>query len=203
MQEENKPYESDTSDDTDFENLDDLFEESVAEAGDEDVASAPAALSVEQLQKLTGRTDITTIAAFEKHYTNLKSFVGKKTEAQTATKVAPVATEQQSSPELRQILENQQKIEFFMDTPEAKTHFEEYVKPLAQGKGISYAEAWAKIQPLVAGSQAKEREKTVGINSKNRIAPIDTSQVNSLREAAAKGSPEAQEKYIAAMLGMK
>jgi hypothetical protein len=200
MQVENKPLESDSSTDDTFENLDDIFEEASGEESSEDVATAPKSLTVEQLQTLTGRKDITSIEAFEKHYTNLKSFVGKKTEPKTVPE--PKQTQEVPS-EFRQILENQQKIEFLMDTPEAKTHFEEYVKPYAKGQDISYAQAWEKIQPLISGSEAKEREKQVGINSKNRVAPIDNTKLKSLEDNARSGSPDAQEAYIAALLGKK
>lgn len=188
--EENKPLESD-SEETLENDFDELFEEQESndsppesKEGEKDVQPTDQLLST--LKEVAGR-EFDSLEDFKKHYSNLKSYVGKKVEP-----------EQKTSPTdstLTEILKNQQKIEFFMETPDAKEHFNDFVKPLAEGSGISYQEAWMKVQPMIQVSKEKEQEK-IGVDSKTRIKPINNPELKKLEELARTGNPSAQEEYI-------
>lgn len=199
--EDNKPLETDAPQPQD-ENLDELFEEtpeetpeeseeSPEEAGKKDVEPATKEDFLDTVKKVTGR-EFKSPEDFEKHYKNLASFVGKKQEDKPAVK-----SEVKPSADLSDINQKILKMEFLGETPDAKSHFETFVKPLADGQGISYAEAWEKIKPLVDAGEAQKTEKEIGVNSKNRIAPPTNSQLKKLEETAKTGSQEAQEAYIA------
>lgn len=187
--EENKPLESDT--DETLGEIEDLFNESESnesepesKVGEKDVQPTDI---LKQLKQITGR-EFSSVEDFNKHYSNLKSFVGKKVEPEQKTP-------QQEDSKLIQILKNQEKIEFFMEKPEAKEYFNEFVKPLAEGSGVSYQEAWSKVQPMIQVSKEKEQEK-IGIDSKSRIKPINNPELKKLEELARRGNPNAQEEYI-------
>lgn len=206
MTEENKLLESDTDDiilDDDFLDIEEDQEDDDVQVGaPKNVDATKEFLTKEQLQRITGRQDIDTIEAFEKHYKNLSSYVGKKVEPAVEKKTQPAPRKSEDTA-LTEILETQKRIEFFMENPDAKKHFSEYVKPMADGSGISYVDAWEKVKPLVLSSEEQEKEREIGVNSKNRIKTVDNSQLKGLAEKARSGSAEAQEALVAKMLGLE
>lgn len=153
-----------------------------------------------KVSAISGR-EFKTIEEYEKHYKNLASFVGKKIEPEKVEQ--PQTPDKKDDGGIALVSENLKKIEFFMENPEAKKHFDEYVKPLADGSGISYKDAWAKVQPLVQSSEEQENEKEIGVNSKNRIMPVDNSKLNELAQKARTGNAKAQEDLVAKMLGLE
>lgn len=197
--EENKPLETDAPEE---ENLDELFEESPEEtpekeAGEKDVQPAEDDF-LTKVEKITGRK-FKDEEDLKKHYKNLVFYVGKKKEE--VTPKAETSTPVQND-ELREVSEKLKKIEFLGDIPEAKAHFEKYVKPLADGQGVSYAEAWESIKPLVDAGEAQDKEKNIGVSSKNRIAPMGNPALKKLREAA-KTNPSMGESLVAELLKSK
>lgn len=189
MTEENKPLESDVDVDLDFEEI-----EQETETGGKDVDTTKEFLT--KVSSIAGR-EFKSVEEYEKHYKNLSSFVGKKVEPVVKTEQAP-----KKSDAMEQILKNQEKIEFFMEKPEAKTYFTEFVKPLADGSGISLQEAWDKVQPLIQSRIEQEKEKETGVNSKNRIKTFDNSEVKKLAEKARMGNSTDQEAFVAKALGL-
>ena len=202
MTEENKPFESDTDAE---ETLDDLFKEdqesTTEEVGsDKDVDATKEFLT--KVSKISGR-EFGTIEEYEKHYKNLSSYVGKKVVESGDQPQKSTPNRKVENDSLKEVLESNRKIEFFLDNPDAKKHFAEYVKPLADGSGISYVEAWEKVKPLIQSSEEQEKEKEIGVNSKSRIQTVDTSKLKSLAQEARGGNAAAQEALVAKMLGLE
>jgi len=200
MTEVNKPLESDTDDEI----LDDDFElEEDKEQQDETSVGATKDVDATQefltkVSEIAGRK-FETIEDYEKHYKNLSSFVGKKVEpAVSARKPAPRKSEDMS----RETTEKLDKIEFLMESPEAKAHFEEYIKPLAEGSGVSLAQAWEKVKPLVLSREEQEKEREIGVSSRNRVKPVDNSKIKGLIDQARSGNAAAQEAMVTEMLGL-
>lgn len=190
---ENKPLESDA------EFLEEFEQEDPQEKQEEkDVDGTKEFLT--KVSAISGR-EFKTIEEYEKHYKNLASFVGKKIEPEKEAQLK--APDKKETEGITQILANQKKIEFFMEVPEAKKHFDEFVKPLADGSGLTYAEAWERVRPLIQVSEEQEKEKEIGVNSKNRIQPIANSELKELVAEARKGSASAQEQLVAKMLGLE
>jgi len=195
--EENKPLETDAPEEEKDESLDELFEESPEEtpkeeAGEEDVQPAEDDF-LTKVEKITGRK-FKDEEDLEKHYKNLTSYVGKKKEEVTPeAETLPKAPQSEGIAELNEKLT---KIEFLGDTPEAKSHFEKFVKPIADGDGVSYAEAWETIKPLIAAGEAQDKEKDIGVSSKNRTAPIGNPEVKRLTKAA-RANPSLGEELVA------
>jgi len=203
MTEENKPLKSDVEED---EFSDDIFsqednqEENQSETGKEkDVDATEEFLA--KVSSISGR-EFKTVEEYEKHYKNLSSFVGKKVESENQPQRS-TPNRKLENDSLKEVLESNRKIEFFLDNPEAKKHFAEYVKPMADGSGISYVEAWEKVKPLIQSSEEQEKEKEIGVNSKSRIQTVDTSKLKSLAQDARSGNAAAQEALVAKMLGLE
>ena len=199
--EENKPSEADAEetpqiDTLSEEELEEEFGEEDQEeskAGEENVPSSEKSeetqekdifLTKEEAEKLVGR-EIKDKEDFSKHYTNLKRFVGKK---------EPVKEDNS------EVMEKLNRIEFLGDNPDAKEYYEDLIKPLADGKGLSLEEAYKSISPYIEATKAKNKEKNIGVESKNRINPARNKKVQALAQKAREGDEKAQEAYIKANL---
>ncbi len=203
--EENKPSEADAEetpqiDTLSEEELQEEFgeeEQEESKAGEENVPSSQEEpeetqekdifLTKEEAEKLVGR-EIKDKEDFSKHYTNLKGFVGKKKE--------PVEVSNDSS----EVMEKLNRIEFLGDNPDAKEYYEDLIKPLADGKGLSLEEAYKSVSPYIEATKAKNKEKNIGVESKNRINPARNKKIQALAQKARDGDEKAQEAYIKANL---
>jgi len=191
---ENKPLDTDVEETTD-ETLDEIFDETSEEEskGVEDVKPTPDAPSTpsfqEKLEEVSGRKFKDEEDAV-KHYQNLSSYVGKKEKPK----------QPESENELVEIKATVQKIQFLNEVPEAKSHFDGLVVPLAVGKNISLKEAWESVQLLVKASEEKDSQKDTGVSSKNRIAPLDNPKLKKFTSEAREGSPAAKTALIEELL---
>lgn len=205
----NKPSESDAQETPQADVMSqDEFEKEFSEesqAGDENVLGSQDEESgdseaqeifftKEEVEELVGR-EIKNKQDFSKHYTNLKSFVGKKEE-----KVRPQA----SKPKVgNEVMEKLTKIEFLGDNPEAKKYYEEFIKPMAAGKGISLEAAYESLKPYISATESQEKEKEIGVESKNRLEPAKSKQLQSLMQRARSGDRLAQEQYTREVINKK
>lgn len=186
--EEHKPSETDA-------------EETVAEdqgdtgvqAGEENVNGTKS--FKETLEEVSGRAFKDEEDAI-KHYKNLVSFVGKKEEkTEEKPEVKEVKQPVTDNDALRAIQERLDKQDFLAAHPDVADQFE-LIQTLAKGKGVSYEEALADVQPLIDAKKANDEEKDVGITSKNRIRPASNTDLQALRERAMRGDSSAQEELV-------
>ena len=145
-------------------------------------------LTKEELETLVGR-EIKDKEDFSKHYTNLKGFVGKKKEVK------------KEPSDNAGVMEKLNKIEFLGDNPDAKEYYDDLIKPLADGKGLSLEDAYKSVNPYIEATKAKNKEKNIGVESKNRINPARDKKIQALAEKARAGDETAQDAYIKANLG--
>ncbi len=200
MSEENKPLDTDTSDETLDEDIDEIFDssqESQVEEGENDVSEAinKDEIFLKTMKSISGR-EFKSVEDAKKHYKNLASFVGKKEEP----KEEPVKQEEPNQA-VQDISSKLEKMEFVSDNPDAKQYFDSHIKPFAEGKDLSLTEAWKELQPLFESKKAQDDEQEIGVNSKNVITPKTDPALKGLREKALKGNSEAQEEFVAKMLG--
>lgn len=152
-------------------------------------------LTKEELERLVGR-EVKDKNDFEKHYTNLKSFVGKKEEK----------VEEKPQPKKSQgneVMEKLNRIEFFGENPEAKKYFDDFIKPMADGKGISLEEAYSQVKPYIQATEAQEKEKEIGVESRNRLEPAMDKKLAALANKAREGDKRAQEEYVRQVINKK
>lgn len=187
--EENKPQETD-SEETSSETLDEILAESEENTteGDGDVQDAKGDfITREDLESVAGRK-FESKEEFAKHYKNLASYVGKKVEPKVER-----AKPDKSNAEL---IEKITKIEFLSDHPEAKSFYDEYIRPMANGQGVTLKEAYEKVKPLIDASESQKKEKEIGVESNNRIQSADFQKTKKLSSEARTGSKPAQDAYM-------
>lgn len=193
MENDNKPLETDSSE------LEQFLEE-----GNEDVVGEETpieALTLEELNKASGR-EFKSKDDFFKHYTNLKSFVGKKAEPEEEKEIAP-----QQKPALRQeIAELKAHIaqrDFIIDNPEAKENLD-LIKSVSIGDKITLAEAWEKVKPLVEGAEARKKELEIGVKSKNRNNPLPSKEISNLASQVREtgGDEQSRQELVSKWLGL-
>ena len=187
---ENKPLDTDIDDAID-ETLDSVDESQDSElVGKEDVTPTPDVPDFkEKLEEISGREFKDEDDAI-KHYKNLASHVGKpKVES------APAA-QPESDNELSAIKDTVAKIQFLSENPKAKTYLEDLIVPMSIGKKLSLQEAWKAVQPLVQASEEQDKQKDIGVSSKNRTVPLENPAIQDLTKNAKQGSPAAREALI-------
>lgn len=172
--------------------LDDLFE-----TGEENVENgAEATLTLADLNNLAGRTGnnaFKSVADFNKHYGHLNSFVGKKEE-----KLAPKIAEAKptgdyvSRSEIESILAER---EFVSSNPTAKEHLD-ILKAVAKDRGISVNEAYEAVKDTLEAASAFKKERTVGVNSKNRINPMQSQRLTKLAANVKAGDARSEEALV-------
>lgn len=192
MEDEVKPAETDSTIEENqvAEAIDDLFEEGVA--NDDETAEKPG-ITLERFEELAGRK-FESIEAAEKHYENLKNFVGKKT--------GEVAKVESNKPDgnlddkiqagIKAALEEQS----LSSNKESKDYLD-LVKAVAKDKGISLNEAWEKhVKDVAIAASEYKKGRDVGVNSKTRINPMVSQKAKELEDSARQGSPEAKDELV-------
>jgi hypothetical protein len=192
MEEDIKP---DVTDSTIEENqvaeaIDDLFEE--GDPNDVEAAEKPG-ITLERLEELSGRK-FDSIEDAEKHYTNLKNFVGKKT-GEVAKQPDNSGTDLDGKIQagIKAALEEQS----LSSNKESKDYLD-LVKAVAKDKGISLSEAWEKhVKDTAIAASEYKKGRDVGVNSKTRINPMVSQKMKELEDSARQGSPEAKDDLVA------
>ena len=179
--EENKPLETDPA----------------QAEGQEDVGTEEekAELSLSDLNTLSGREGdnaFTSKDDFEKHYQNLKSLVGDQ-EAIKARK-EQVAPEPGVAEKLADLENRLAEKDFLGDNPGAKDNLD-LVKAYADANKLSLSEAWEKTSDKFATSGDSK------LITNQRINPVKSADTAKLAEAARTGDTNAQERYVAELLG--
>jgi hypothetical protein len=208
--EDNKPLETDAQEEpeTVLEQVDELFEET----GQKDVGGEqPSAesLTLEEIQKISGR-EFTSKDDFFKHYTNLKSFVGKKVEPEEEkAEQKPKQADNELVSEIAAIKTAMMERDFVSDNPEAKESLSK-IRAIAKDKGLSYYDAWTQsidgepsLKELSEGANAYKKEREIGIKSKNRVNPLQTQKLGQLAKVARSGDAKAQQDLVTEFLGLK
>jgi len=184
--EEVKPDGSDSSEES---SLSDLFEE-----GSADEESTSVALTMEELEKVAGRK-FSSKEDFEKHYTNLKSFVGKANQS----KEAPVEKKDSSIDsvlaEMKELKAQVVERDFILDNPKAKGSLN-LVRKVAKADGISLSEAWEQVKDLAVSAEEYKKGRDVGVNSKTRINPIVSEKNKEMVELAKRGDINAGDALV-------
>jgi len=188
---ENQPLETDESQEPTTEEQSDQLEELFDEPGQEEVGKQ---FTLDELNEMAGRKEnpFKSKEEFLKHYTNLKSFVGKKQEASKEQpkpdmdKLAALEAEIQLSREERFVEKN----------PLAKDHIEK-IRAFAQSKGQTLQETYDKdFKELLEAEAAIKKETGIGVKSKSRISPLQVQKINKLAEAAKLGDDAAQHELV-------
>ena len=180
--EENKPLDADTS------------SEETLEEGQKDVETkeVKAELSLDDLNTLSGREGNNAFKSkedFEKHYQNLKSLVGDQ---------EAIKERKQETPDIAQKLADLEnrlaEKEFLAENPSAKDNLD-LVKAYAKANDMTINEAWEKTSSKFATSGDSK------LITNQRINPVNSTDRAKLAEAAKSGDTQAQERYVAEMLG--
>lgn len=184
MEDNNKPLDSDTSDDN-VEEIDELFEEE----GKDDVEDK-GELSLEELNKVSGR-EFKSKEEYLKHYENLNKLVGDQTLAKQRKEQKEKKVEvNETAQELAQLKKDLAKKDFLLDTPTAKP-FIEPLEAYAEKHGISFEEAWNSDSfRLIAESSQRVGKK---LTTNNKIAPARSKEIDRLQqEVASTGSDDSK-----------
>lgn len=156
------------------EDLEELFDEE----GQEDVVSESDVenLSLEELNNLAGRKDnpFKSKEDFQKHYSNLKSFVGKKKEKEEE-KPQKVAEDLSTKEELAQLKKDLAREKFLSNQPTAEDVVD-VVEAYAEKNNITLDEAWESKFTKFADAGKKTPVNT------NRIAPAQSKRISQLAE---------------------
>lgn len=208
MEVEDKPIDSNAGEESQVETqqeshelLDETSVDDLFEAGDEDDGSdaAESTLTLSELNELAGRRGANAFKSkddFFKHYGNLSRFVGVKQEKQEKTKEEPKG-DFVSRAELDAYFAER---EFISSNPTAKEHFD-LIKAVAKDKGVTIDKAFETLKDTLEAASAFKKERTVGVNSKNRINPMQSNRLKSISEEARQGNSTAQERLIEEMMG--
>lgn len=169
---DNKPLETDDQEEAIGDLFEDTPEATPQEPGAEDVGGK---LTLEEINSMTGR-EFKSKEEFEKHYKNLSSFVGKKTEA-------PKPAKEELTDLMAKVSGLEQTVkerDFVYEKPEAKDHLD-LIRSVAKAEGLSLPDAWEKTKDYVGAVEASKKEKTV-VESKNRLTAPQQKEVQSLVE---------------------
>jgi hypothetical protein len=170
---DNKPLETDDPEESQEDLFEEPSEETPQEPGAEDVGDkTDFTLKLEELSGRTFKDD----ADAEKHYNNLKNFVGKKDKPPTPAKADLTELMQKVSGLEQTVTER----DFVYEKPEAKDHLD-LVRSVAKADGITLQAAWDKTKEYVGAVEASKKEKTV-VESKNRLTAPQQKEVASLVE---------------------
>ena len=202
-----------SSEEREIENLDDLFNNE--EEGETNVAPAEEegtleTMSLSELNSLAGRSgnqSFNTKDDFFKHYKNLASLVGKPAvreasaekpkKSDSSDKVATLEEE------IRTIKATLVQKDFLSRTPEAGAHLK-IVEAVALKDGVSLDDAWEKsVKALAQAAGSYQKEREVGVNSKNRINPMTSQKLNSAKEKfLTSGNRSDMERLVGEALGI-
>ena len=188
--EEIKPVDTDSNDEN---LLGDLFEE-----GDTNDESTKVALTMDDLEKVAGRK-FTSKEDFEKHYTNLKSFVGKANQSEKKPVESTNSSVDAVLAEMKELKAQVAERDFMLDNPQAKSALT-LVRKVAKADGVSLSEAWEQVKDMAVSADEYKKERNIGVNSKQRISPFASEKNKELISQAKMGSPEAKDELVAKQL---
>lgn len=179
-------------------NFDDLFEE----AGDEDDGNdaAVGTFTLEELNEFAGRKGDNAFKSkddFMKHYDNLKRYVGVKQEKEKPEVKEASKGEYLTKAELDSYFAER---DFISSNPVAKENLD-LLRAVAKDKGVSIDKAYETLKDTLEAASAFKKERTVGVNSKNRINPIQSAKMKNLVEQAKTGNNQAQDQLIEEFMG--
>lgn len=181
--------------------LEDIFEEEEGSAQpnpsgedtQEEEKNDQKMLTLDKLNQLAGRTGdqaFKSIQDFEKHYGNLKSFVGKKQEtAKPSTKETSGDRYEELKREIEALKAEKIHEGFLASNPEAKENLD-LLQAYAEKKGISLQEAWDEKRDVFS------RNEVAGIKPTNRNIPIQPKEMQQLRELAKNGNEQARQELV-------
>ncbi len=172
---DNKPLETDDPEESQEDLFEEPSEETPQEPGAEDVGGKSDFTT--RLEELSGRT-FKDDADAEKHYENLKNFVGKK---DTPPKPAKADLSELMS-KVSGLEQTVTERDFVYEKPEAKDHLD-LIRSVAKGEGLTLAQAWEKTKDYVGAAEASKKEKTV-VESKNRLSAPQQKEIQALTEKA-------------------
>ena len=172
---DNKPLETDDPEESQEYLFEEPSEETPQEPGAEDVGGKSDFTT--RLEELSGRT-FKDDADAEKHYENLKNFVGKK---DTPPKPAKADLSELMS-KVSGLEQTVTERDFVYEKPEAKDHLD-LIRSVAKGEGLTLAQAWEKTKDYVGAAEASKKEKTV-VESKNRLSAPQQKEIQALTEKA-------------------
>ena len=194
MEAENKPEAADVVEESGFQESTELELDDLFETGSEDVES-DATLTLAELNELSGRTGENAFKSkedFTKHYGNLKSFVGKKQVEAKPQKVEKPKDEYISRSQMEAILAERDLIS---GNQTAKENID-LIRAVAKDKGVSMEEAFKALEPTLTAASAYKKEREVGVNSKNRINPMQSQNLNKLAERVVSGDARSEEALV-------
>lgn len=186
--------------------LEEIFDDS----GNENVEgdSALKGLSLDQLSQLAGRK-VESVEDFQKHYSHLKGMVGdqKRVELEKKAKEldqlkaqAALKDDFELSRQVQSLKAEIEEDKFLRLNPTAE-HSLDLVKSVAKAKDIPLAEAWDKhVKEIAEGHAAYKKEKDIGVESKNRISPMQSQKITQLVSQAKTGSGDAQDALVSELL---
>jgi len=154
---------------------------------DENVSDS---LTLEKLNQLAGRKGeqaFKSVEDFEKHYGNLKSFVGKK---ETPKKETKDDRYEELRKEIEALKSEKTRDGFLSVNPEAKEYLD-ILEAYAEKKGITVSEAWEQKRSVFS-----QKEDVADVKSTNRIAPILPKDTQQLETLARQGNQEAQARLV-------
>lgn len=208
MEVEDKPVDSNAGEESQSETqqeshelLDETSVDDLFEAGDEDDGNdaAVSSLTLKELNEFAGRKGDNAFKSkedFFKHYDNLKRFVGVKQEKQEKAKEEPKG-DFVSRAELDAYFAER---EFLSSNPTAKEHLE-ILKAVAKDKGVTIDKAFETLKDTLEAASAFKKERTVGVSSKQRINPMQSTRIKNLTEQAKQGNQQAEDALIEEMMG--
>lgn len=181
--EENKPLETDS-------NVEETKVETTEE-GRKDVGTKEekATLSLDDLNTLAGREGdnaFKSVEDFNKHYGNLKGFVGDP-EAIKARKEQEKVETTDALQEVRKLREELAEKSFVASNPDAKNNLD-IIKAYAAANSLGLSEAWEKISGNFASGNS--------LKTNQRINPVNSTDRAKLVEQAKSGDANAQERLV-------
>jgi len=194
MEVEDKPEEADVVEESDVQESTELELDDLFETGDKDVES-DATLTLAELNELAGRTGENSFkskADYIKHYGNLKSFVGKKQEPAKPQKEEKPKGDYVSRSEIEAILSERDLVS---GNEVAKENID-LIRAVAKDRGVSMDEAFKALEPTLTAASAYKKEREVGVNSKNRINPMQSQSLNKLVNQVKSGDARSEEALV-------
>ena len=188
---EDEEVKLDDSDSTEESSLSDLFDE-----GDSNEESASVALTMEELEKVAGRK-FSSKEDFEKHYTNLKSFVGKANQSkeETVERTPKDSSIDSVLAEMKELKAQVAERDFILETPQAKGSLN-LLRKVAKADGISLSEAWEQVKDMATSAEEYKKGRDVGVNSNKRINPVVSEKNKEVVESARRGNIEARDTLV-------
>ena len=173
-----------------------LFEDKAPEGNEDAQGKGEGTLSLDELNTLAGRKDnpFKTKEEFVKHYGNLKSFVGKRTEPKPDT-----STKEELAQLKKEIAKEKEVNTLLSEAPTAKEHLD-IIEAYAEKNGITLIEAW-KSDKFKLFAESSQRKKILTTN--NRISPLQSKNIQELSEQAKNGSEKAKNELVSEWFGKK